>query len=318
LLVIVLLAAFLLGSWAQSGRAAGEQVVDRVVASVDGNPLTMQDLVNFAKANGLTLPTDNSPASVAIQRKALRALISETALEHEEQGVDVSDEQVDRFVQMFEQQHHVTEMQLRQELAANGISWEEYRRRARMEVQRMALLQRQVSDQIVITDDQVAAYYKAHPKDFMVSQERYKLAQILIALPADPTPAQVAAARAKATALDKKARGGADFAQLARKYSDDDSRDAGGELGEFKPDDIIDPILDGIRGLKPGQVSGVIRSNHGFHIVKVEAHDLPGEQPLSEVQEKIRQKLTQQQMQVQFKHWVEVDLIKNHVVHTYL
>jgi len=314
----MLLAVFLLGSWAASGRAAGEQTVDRVVATVDGNPLTMQDLVNFAKANGLTLPTDNSPASLAIQRKALRALISETALEHEEQGVDVTDEQVDRFVQMFEQQHHISEPQLRQELAANGVSWDEYRRRARMEVQRMALLQRQVSDQIVITDDQVAAYYKAHPKDFVVSQERYQLAQILIAVPPDASPAEVKTARDKALAVDKKARGGADFAQLARKYSDDDSRDAGGELGEFKPDDIIDPVLEGIRGLKPGQVSGVVRSNHGFHIVKVEAHDLPGVQPLSEVQEKIRQKLTQQQMQVQFKHWVEVDLIKNHVVHTYL
>lgn len=293
-------------------------MVDRVVASVDGNPLTMQDLVNFAKANGLNLPTDNSPASLAIQRKALRALISETALEHEEQGVDVGDEQVDRFVQMFEQQHHITEAQLRQELAANGLTWEEYRRRARMEVQRMALLQREVSDQIVITDDQVAAYYKAHPKEFVVSQERYKLAQILISVPPNATAAQIAAAQAQAASIDKKARDGADFAALARKYSDDDSRDAGGELGEFKPDDIIDPILDGIRGLKPGQVSPVIRSEHGFHIVKVEAHDLPGVQPLSEVQDQIRQKLTQQQMQVQFKHWVEVDLIKNHVVHTYL
>jgi peptidyl-prolyl cis-trans isomerase SurA len=299
--------------------ARADQIVDRVVATVDGDPITMQDLRRYASASGTTLPADDSPDSLGIKRKVLDQLISEKVMDHEMSSIPVDEEQVDRFIAQFEAGNHITDEQLRAELAQHGVSYEAYRKRARLEVQKMLMLEQKVRDKVVITQAQVEAFYKSHLADFTSSEERFKLAQILIAV--DPTstpPALVEAARAKAEAIRKRALKGADFSQLASQYSDDDSKTQGGELGYFKPDEINEKILAAISKLKDGQISGVVKTDHGFHIVKVEDHQEAGVKPLSEVSERIRGHLAQQQMENQFKRWVNTELIKNHSVQTYL
>jgi len=116
----------------------------------------------------------------------------------------------------------------------------------------------------------------------------------------------------------KRALKGEDFAALAAKYSDDDSKTQGGELGYFKPDEINEQILAAISKLKTGQISDLVKTNHGFHILKVEEHQEAGVRPLADVSERIREKLLQDQMETQFKKWVNTDLIKDHSVQTYL
>jgi peptidyl-prolyl cis-trans isomerase SurA len=311
------LLCLLLGMLPAAARA--DQIINRVVATVDGDPITMQDLKKYAAAQGKTLPTDDSPQSQEIQKQALQGLIGQKLVDHEVSAVEVEDDQVDRFIAQFEAGNHITDTQLRDQLAQHGISYEAYRKRARMEVQKMTMLQREVHDKVTVTHAQVEAFYKAHLSDFTVSQERFKLAQVLVAF--DPTtspPMVIAAARAKAAELRKKAAKGDDFAALAAKFSDDDSKNQGGELGYFKPDDINDKILAAISKLKTGEISEVVQTSHGFHIVKVEEHQQAGVKPLSEVSEAIRQKLSMEQMEAQFKVWVSKELIKNHSVHTYL
>lgn len=303
--------------WSTQTRA--DQIVDRVVATVDGDPITMQDLKKYAATAGVTLPTDDSPQSKEIERHALDNLIGEKLVAHEMSTVEVDDDQVDRFIAQFEAGNHITDAELRAQLAQHGISYDAYRRRARQEVQKMTVIQREVSDRIVVTNAQIEAYYKSHLSEFSSSQERYRLAQILVAVdPVTSPPMVVQAARAKAEGLRKRAVKGANFAELAAKYSDDDSKTQGGELGYFKPDEINDQILAAISKLKPGQISEVVKTSHGFHIVLVEQHDEPGVKPLSEVSDQIRQKLTNQQMEDQFRHWVNTELIKSHSVQTYL
>lgn len=298
--------------------AAAQQIVDRIVATVDGDPITMADLRSFAKQNGATLPAGNSPDDQAVQRKVLKELISETALEHEERNMPVSDEEVDHFIASFEQQHHITDAELRQQLTEHGMTWKQYRKQAREAVQKIELLQRQVRDKVVITNSAVKAYYDAHQDEFRTSAERYKLAQILIACPPNAPAATADADRKKAQDLRNRLLAGADFADLARKYSDDDSSKQGGELGYFKASEILDAILSGIKNLKPGQISQVIRSKYGFHIIKLEAHEEPGIQPLADVRNQIREKLSQQAIKEQLKRWVSDELLKNHTVHIYL
>ncbi len=299
--------------------ARADQLVDRVVATVDGDPITMQDLRKYAAATGTPLPNDDSPQSQEIQKKALDGLISQKLVDHEVSAVEVDDEQVDRFIAQFEAGNHITDTQLRDQLAQHGISYDAYRKRARQEVQKMTMIEREVHDKVVITRAEIEAYYKSHISDFTVSEERFKLAQILVAV--DPTttpPALVQAARAKAEGLRKKALKGDDFAALATQFSDDDSKSQGGELGYFKPDDINDKILAAISKLKAGSISDIVHTDHGFHIIKVEEHQEAGVKPLSEVSEGIRAKLAQRQMEAQFRTWVSKELKKNHSVHTYL
>ncbi|HYK65086.1 MAG TPA: peptidylprolyl isomerase, partial [Patescibacteria group bacterium] len=164
---------------------------------------------------------------------------------------------------------------------------------------------------------EVKAYYDSHPDEFRVGKERFKLAQILIAIPPNATPAQIDAARAKAESIRDQLLKGADFNAMARQYSDDDSKSQGGELGEFSRGEMLDQIQAAIDKLKPGQISTPIQSEHGFHLVKLEAHDEVGVKPFSEVSGQIREKLVNQKAERQFAAWVDNDLVKQHYVETF-
>jgi len=196
------------------------------------------------------------------------------------------------------------------------MSYDELRKRARLDLEKAMMIQQEVREKIEIPDADIQAAYEAHKADFTVAKERLKLAQILIATPANASPQQTAEAQKKADMIRARAAKGNDFNDLARTFSDDDSKSNGGELGWFEPSDVMDQILAGVKTLKPGQISPVVRSSHGFHIVKLEDHEVPGVRPLSEVKAQIRAALVDQHSSGQLETWVESDLVKQHYVET--
>jgi len=214
------------------------------------------------------------------------------------------------------QDKHMSDAEFRAQLQASGMSYDELRKRARLDIGKAMMIEEEVRAKIDVPDAEIKAYYDAHKEDFTITKERFKLAQILIALPSNPTAAQVSAAQKKADMIRARAAKGADFGDLARVYSDDESKSNGGELGWFAPGDINDAILAGVKPLKPGEVSAPIRTSHGIHIVKLEEHEVPGVVPLSEVKAQIRAQLTDQQTSEQLEKWVESDLVKQHYVET--
>jgi peptidyl-prolyl cis-trans isomerase SurA len=297
---------------AESGPA-----VDRIVASVDGDPITMREVKDFASSHGQPIDTDDF-ASSDTAKTAVKALIGEKLLEQEVKKYDdkVDDEQVDKYIAQLRQDKHMSDAEFRAQLQASGMSYDELRRRARMDLEKSMMIEEEVRAKINVPDSDITAFYDAHKEDFTIVKERLKLAQILIALPQNPTPVQVADAQKKAAMIRARAIKGDDFGDLARVYSDDDSKTAGGELGWFAPGDINDQILAAVKPLKPGEVSQPVRTSHGIHVVKLEEHEVPGVVPLSEVKAQIRAQLVDQQSSVQLEKWVESDLVKQHYVET--
>ncbi|HKN12748.1 MAG TPA: peptidylprolyl isomerase [Candidatus Binatus sp.] len=291
--------------------------VDRVVASVDGDPITMREVKDFSAQHGQPIDTDDF-ASSDTAKTAVKALIGEKLLEQEVKKYDdkVDDAQVDKYITQLRMEKHMSDAEFRAQLQASGMSYDELRKRARLDLEKAMMIEQEVRAKIDVPDADIKAYYDAHKDDFTITKERLKLAQILIALQANPTPAQVSAAQKKAEMIRARAAKGDDFGDLARVYSDDDSKSNGGELGWFAPGDINDAILAGVKPLKPGEVSAPIRTSHGIHIVKLEEHEVPGVVPLSEVKAQIRAQLTDQQTSEQLEKWVESDLVKQHYVET--
>lgn len=289
--------------------------VDRVVASVDGQPITTYDIETFSAQAGRPVSAvdiADNPAAKAV----LKALIAQKLFMSEIQKYSskVTSAQVDRYIAQIEAQKHMSDSQFRAALAQSGISYDDFRKQAREQLERAIMIQEDVRDRINIPESKIEAYYKTHQKEFTVKQERLRLAQILIAVPPNATPKQVAAARAKADNVRKKALSGMNFGVLAQEYSDDVSKNQGGELGWFHPQDILDQILAAVRPLKPGQISQVVRSSHGFHILKLEAREMPGVLPLAQVHEQIRERLVDEETRARLQHWIEVDLAKKHDV----
>ena len=189
------------------------------------------------------------------------------------------------------------------------------------------------SDEITLTDEQIAAYYDEHQAEFVnpeqvkieyieidlddlaASQEvteeeiqqaydervasgllgvgeRRRVRHILIEVAPDADEAAVAAAREKASGLLQRLRAGEDFAALAREYSDDPgSADSGGDLGFFGRG-VMDKTFEEVAfSLEPGQVSDVVRTPYGFHIIRVDEIQEASVKPLDEVREEIRKEL---------------------------
>lgn len=291
--------------------------VDRVVARVDGDAITMREVKDFAAQHGQQIDTDNFAESETA-KTAVKALIGEKLLEQEVKKYDdkVDEDQVDKYITRLRTDRHLSDAEFRAQLQASGMSYDELRKRARLDLEKSMMIEEEVRAQISVPDSAVKAYYDAHKSDFTITKERLRLSQILIALPANPTPAQVAAAQKKAAAIRARAVKGDDFGDLARLYSDDDSKSSGGELGWFAPDDINDSILAAVKPLKPGEVSAPVRTGHGVHIVKLEDHQVPGLVPLNDVKEQIRQELVDEQSAAALQKWVESDLVKQHYVET--
>jgi peptidyl-prolyl cis-trans isomerase SurA len=291
--------------------------VDRIVASVDGDPITMREVKDFAVQRGEPIRTDDFASSDAA-KAALKALIGEKLLEQEVKKFDdkVDEEQVDKYIQQLRKDKHMSDAELRAQLQASGLSYEELRKRARLDIGKAMMIEQEVRAKIDVPDADIKAYYDTHKEDFTITKERLKLAQILIALPPKPTAAQVSAAQNKAEMVRARAAKGDDFGDLARVYSDDESKSNGGELGWFAPSDVMDQISVAVRPLKPGEISALVRTSHGIHIVKLEEHEVPGVQPFNDVKAPIRAQLVDQQSGAQLQKWVESDLVKQHYVET--
>ena len=146
-----------------------------------------------------------------------------------------------------------------------------------------------------VTDADLQAYYDAHKADYHVD-EQVKVRHILISAPKGADAKTDAEAKAKAQGILDQIRKGADFATLAKEYSQDPgSKDSGGELGYVKRNHQMVPEFEkAAMALKPGQTSDLVRTDFGYHIIQAEARDEAHEKPLSEVAPEIRPILEQQ------------------------
>jgi peptidyl-prolyl cis-trans isomerase SurA len=294
------------------------QTVAHIVASVDGEPITARDVEQFGAAVGHPVNAEDI-ADDPSAKAALKGLISQKLLEKEidQYSSKIDEEQIDNYIEVVRREKHMTPEQFKAALAQSGMSMEEFRKHAREELEKEMMIRQQVRQRVEISNADIQAFYDAHKADFTVATEKLKVAQILIGVPQNATPQQVAALQTKADKIRAVAAGGADFAALARKYSDDESRNNGGELGWFGPQDILDQIYGAVKNLKPGDISQVVRTSHGFHILKLEEHQVAGLQPLAEVKEEIRNQLINQRANAELENWVETDLTKQHDVETF-
>jgi peptidyl-prolyl cis-trans isomerase D len=145
-----------------------------------------------------------------------------------------------------------------------------------------------------VSDQQIQQYYQGHQKDYQVPEE-VKVQHILIKVDKGADPKVDAAAKQKAENLLKQIKGGADFAALAKANSDDPgSKEQGGELGMIQRGVTVPEFEKAAFGLQPGQISDVIKTQFGYHIIKVEEKQTAHLKSLDEVKAQIVATLTRQ------------------------
>ncbi len=166
-------------------------------------------------------------------------------------------------------------------------------------------LKREVAQKVTVSDDDVKSYYEDHKEEFR-TPEMVKASHILVKVDRSASEEEKKEAKEKATDILNKAKSGEDFAKLASEFSDDPgSKTKGGDLGFFAKGRMVKPFEDAAFSLKPGEISGLVESQYGFHIIKVEEKKEPSLEPFDKVQEQIRQKLLQDSIKTKITEFID-------------
>jgi peptidyl-prolyl cis-trans isomerase SurA len=247
-------------------------LLDRVVAIVNDEALTQYE-INEQKRIVLQQMKSQKvtpPAPDVLERQLLERLITERVLLQlaKEGGLRVDDVTVERTIQRIGQENKLTPEQFRAAVEKEGIPFTKYRDDIRNEILVQRLRDREVDSRISVTDaevDQFLATVNAQSG----GDTEYRLAHILVLVPEQASPEQIEAKRRRAEEALKQVQAGTDFGQVAAGFSDAPDALQGGNLGWRAPARLPTVFADTVRQMKAGEISGVLRSASGFHIVKL-------------------------------------------------
>lgn len=278
-----------------SSSSSSRQFVDGIAAVVNKNVITLRQVENELQAATVQLKQQKIPLPdhATLQKQVLQRLIADE-LENQEAariGIVVSDAQIDQALQSIADRNKISRATLRTEIERSGLSWDAYIQTLRQEMRTEQLRQRMVDSTIVISDAEVDAFLRNQgqvldtpratpapapqpqpqpaPPVQQTGPKILGLAQILVAVPEGSSSTRVQELRKKAETILAQVRGGADFAGLAAASSDAPEALSGGELGVRPAQGWPDLFLEATKSLKTGQVSAIIQSGNGFHILKV-------------------------------------------------
>ena len=287
------------------------EVLNRIVASVDGEPVTLFELNQYVSKQRTLAPSAPMPS----EKDALQALITEKLLAREivAKGIQVRDPDIDRYIDHIKQQNRLEEGQLEQALAAQGMDYGKYREQVRGEIQKVQLLNREIRGKVNVSPEDVHRYYEAHKKDY----ERpgtVKVRQIMLKLDSD-APEEISKVVLERIA-DVRARlkKGEDFEKTAKQVSEDPTAADGGDLGEVEPAKLLSEFEEPLSKMKDGEVSEPIRTKMGVHLLKLDKRVDAGHQPESELAPQIKDKLYNEALDERYRRWLLEDIQKHHYI----
>jgi peptidyl-prolyl cis-trans isomerase SurA len=256
---------------AKPAPAHGPQLIDRIVAVVNSEVITQRDLAERImlvetqlKRQGTAAPTRDVLGRQVLERMIMDRVQIQFA---RDTGVRVDDLQVDRTVQMIADNNKLTLAAFRRTLEREGVSFDRFREDIRNEILISRLREREVDSKIQVGDSDVDNFLQEMQAGDAGAQ--FDLSHILIRVPENASPDQIDVRLKRAQEALAKARAGADFAQLAVSYSDAPDALKGGGMGWRERDRLPELFVDALAKLKPGEVSDVIRSPAGFHIIRL-------------------------------------------------
>jgi peptidyl-prolyl cis-trans isomerase SurA len=255
----------------QLNLAGTQTTADYIVAVVNSELITHTDIdkrvtrIIDTAQRGTKLP----PAE-ELRTQVLDALIDEKVQVSfaKTSGMEITEAELETTIENLAAQNQITLAELRRRMEADGMDFQRYRASLREQILLQRVREREVTARIKISDDELDAFIKSDPA--AQTEVALNIAHILIAVPEGATPAQVQALQAKAQGIQDRATKGGNFTALAKEFSDDKSTNGqGGTFGMRDVSRLPELFVNSVQGLKVGQVAAVVRSNAGFHVIKL-------------------------------------------------
>jgi peptidyl-prolyl cis-trans isomerase C len=241
----------------------------------------------------------------ALKKNILDSLIEREVLYQQSQkvGIQVTDQKVDEQLAGIKKRFP-NETEYKNALNKMNLSEDEVKLQIKRGLSIRALIDQQITNKVVITDEESKAYYDKNPQMFK-QPEQIKASHILIKVDAKADDAQKAEARKKIEAVQQKLKDGGDFAALAKEYSEGPSSAKGGDLGYFRRGQMVKPFEEAALALKPNEVSDIVETRFGYHLIIV--YDNKPEQTLAyaDVNDKIKQRMKQEKIEKEAVKYVD-------------
>jgi peptidyl-prolyl cis-trans isomerase C len=232
-----------------------------------------------------------------IQKQAFDNAINRILLEDAlaRAGAKADKKTLDERMEYF-RKNFVSDEAYNADLAKRGMSADQFRREIEIGILAEELFNKRTAALKPVTEMDARAFYDNNEERF-VQPERVKASHILLQVNKDDTDAMRAQKKAEAQRILGELKKGADFAEMAKKYSDCPSKQQGGDLGYFERGRMVPEFEKAAFGLKKGQMSDVVETPFGYHIIKAVDHAAASTAPFDEAKQNIMQYLTEQKKQ---------------------
>ncbi len=268
-----------------------------IAAEVNGIKIPMakftsqlQTVLQQYASQGVTVK-DSQKAQ--IRKKVLDNLIGQELLyqDAEKKGITVTQQEITTQLDGIKKQFK-DDAQYQSALKSQGITEDFLKSDIKMNITLNKYIDKTFKPKVVITDAEDAAFYGANPQYFS-QPEQIRASHILIKVPKDADAATKAAARKKIEDVQKQLKNGAKFSDLAKKVSEGPSSKNGGDLGFFSRGQMVKPFEDAAFALKKGEISNIVETQFGYHIIKLTDRKAAGLVPYDKVKKQIQDYLFQ-------------------------
>lgn len=290
---------------------AAKELVNKVLVVVNSETVLLSDLkklqTRIQKPGAIddTLLLGEKPESLKNNRKAqIEFLIREKLVESEikRQNFSVTDERVESEMNNLAKRANLTRPDFNKFIARQGFSVEEYKEILKARLERQSFFESEIVSKLRITDEDAYGEFQSKNPNYKPNVNEFKISQIFFS----PKKGGPQGALDRATAVASRIQAGESFETLANQLNETPGANKDGFLGTFRSGEFMAEIERAVGNLSANEVSGVIKSPAGFHIVKVLSKKTTLDPNFVKVKEMIKASLVEKNFQRQLKNWFEV------------
>lgn len=250
----------------------------------------------------------NNDTRRQIRGAALEHLIEKKLVEQKvkELNIKVTDEEIRQAIEDVKKQNNMASQDvLVTALASQGLTFEQYRSQLKEQIEKLKLVSIEVRAKIQVGESEMREYYEANRSKYS-EEDTFQARHIFIRTNEKAPAEEIKRTMTTALMVLAEAKSGKDFAELARSYSEDPAaRKDGGALGTFKKGDMMPELEAAILAMKPGEISELVYTASGFHIVKLEERTTGKMKPFDSVKTEIEEALYRKKSEERFAQWAK-------------
>lgn len=305
--IFIILMAIVFGLAAYS---YGSIEIDKIVAIVNNETITLSELEKVVSMESQEALKGISEADRAGAEEKLRKDILNELIDRRLQlqrakklGIAVSAEDLKEAINDIKRKNSLNDAAFEKALAMENMTLKEYEERLREQLMIAKLFNQEVRTKVVVTDKDIASFYEDNKQNFLII-ESVKVSHIFLKLPEKSGEKEMNELKETLDKVQKRLKGGEDFAEVARAYSNGPTAGSGGSLGILKKGEMAPELEEVAFLLKKGEISGPIWTRQGVHILRVEDRGEGRYKKLDEVTEEIRKTLSDRELEKIFREWI--------------